>query len=202
MRTSFASCESSPLNSLTMSWHPPLKKLFTKPTLELAVWQSPEVSSLITWRVMASEATWQSDQKGLKLAELIDSSMSPRFIAWREMSVPSRMKLKGVHTSLYLPDKDFNTFYIPCLAAWGTKDIEAECWLEASSRLQCSVSQLAMDFEVRMTSENQLMAEVLVCQSDVVQSSVSLFNSIGLRLHVLSSQSRSPAFAGFLNSHS
>jgi hypothetical protein len=196
MRTSLAPCESSPLSSLKKSWHSPLNKLFLKPQLELAVWQLPETASAVTWRVMASEAEWQSDQKGEELSEIIGFSMSPRFMAWHEMSVPSRKKLKGIHTSLYLPDEGFNTFRVPCMAAWNAKDIEAECWLEASSRLECPVSQLAMDYEVRIADDQQLMAEVLVCQLDVVRRSVLLFSSIGLNIDVISNQSRRPAHAG------
>ena len=196
MRTSLAPCESSPLSTLKKSWHRPLKKLFLKPKLELAVWQSPEASSVMAWRVKASEAEWQSDQKGEELAELMGVSMSPRCRAWHEMNVTSRMKLTGIHTSLYLPDEGFNTFHMPCLAAWGAKDIEAECWLEASSRLQCPVSQLAMDYAVRIADNKQLMAEVLVCQSDLVRRSVLLFSSMGLNIDVISSQSQRPAEAG------
>ena len=82
------------------------------------------------------------------------------------------------------------------MAAWNAKDIEAECWLEASSRLECPVSQLAMDYEVRIAEGQQLMAEVLVCQLDVVRRSVLLFSSIGLNIDVISNQSRRPADAG------
>ena len=73
MRTSLAPSESSPLSSLKKSWHSPLNKLFLKPQLELAVWQLPETASAVTWRVMASEAEWQSDQKGEELSEIIGS---------------------------------------------------------------------------------------------------------------------------------
>jgi len=196
MRTSLAPCESSPLSSLKKSWHSPLKKLFLKPQLALAVWQLSETASAVTWRVMASEAEWQSDQKGEELSEMIGFSISPRFMAWHEMSGPSRKKLKGIHTSLYLPDEGFNTFQVLCMAAWNAKDIEAECWLEASSRLQCPVSQLAMDYAVRIADNKQLMAEVLVCQSDLVRRSVLLFSSMGLNIDVISSQSQRPAEAG------
>ena len=82
------------------------------------------------------------------------------------------------------------------MAAWNAKDIEAECWLEASSRLECPVSQLAMDYAVRIADNKQLMAEVLVCQSDLVRRSVLLFSSIGLNIDVISNQSRRPADAG------
>jgi hypothetical protein len=40
------------------------------------------------------------------------------------------------------------------------------------------------------------MAEVLVCQSDLVRRSVLLFSSMGLNIDVISSQSQRPAEAG------
>jgi hypothetical protein len=42
----------------------------------------------------------------------------------------------------------------------------------------------------------ELMAEVLVCQSDLVRRSVLLFSSMGLNIDVISSQSQRPAEAG------
>jgi hypothetical protein len=94
-------------------------------------------------------------------------------------------------------DSQMESFEWPCASVWGPKDIEAECRLEASLRLQIPASDLALDYEVARALDGQLWVKVWVCRQTAVDACVAQLHVLGLQLRVVTASSHLDELAQF-----
>lgn len=84
-----------------------------------------------------------------------------------------------------MPNEHLESFEWPCSTSWGPQDIEAECRLEASSRMQVPASQLALDYEVQRSPDGQLSVRVWMCQQTQVDACVAQVQALGWQLKLV-----------------
>lgn len=96
-----------------------------------------------------------------------------------------------------MPNEHLESFEWSCSTSWGPQDIEAECRLEASTRMQVPASQLALDYEVQRSPEEQLWVKVWMCQQTQVDACVSQAHALGWQLKVVTSFGQLDELASF-----
>jgi hypothetical protein len=96
-----------------------------------------------------------------------------------------------------MPNEHLESFEWPCSNSWGPQDIEAECRLEASSRMQVPASQLALDYEVQRSSEGQLWVKVWMCQQTQIDACVAQVQAQGWQLKVVTRLGQLDELASF-----
>jgi len=99
-----------------------------------------------------------------------------------------------------MPDAHIESFEWPCAPEWGPQDIEAECRLEASSRLQIPALDLALDYEVQRAPDGQLWVRVWTCRQTQLNAQTAQMHSLGLQLRVVTAYSHLDELARFFKS--
>jgi hypothetical protein len=130
-----------------------------------------------SWVVTMARQAKVSVHRGLSLRHLLDKSL-------RVFEAESAISL-----TLLLPDHCFHTFQMPCMPQWGPQDIEAESRLEAARLMRLPMETLSLDFEVQALPNGVLLAQVMACESSLVQDAVALFEKLGFQLNSLTSHS-------------
>lgn len=130
-----------------------------------------------SWVVTTARQAKVSVHRGLSLRHLLDKSLR---VFEAELAIS---------LTLLLPDHYFHTFQMPCMTQWGPQDIEAESRLEAARLMRLPIETLSLDFEVQALPNGVLLAQVMACESSLVQDAVALFEKLGFQLNSITSHS-------------
>jgi hypothetical protein len=181
-----------------------------KASIQVGVYQIPATKTLAPseegaesglpdhgWRVVAAYGQQTLAQNGHCLADLCAEVLQNSCLIWPSLGAIAKLKQKPIFTVLVLSNQYLNTFRLPCEHAWGPRDIEAECWLEASAILQLPMPRVAMDYEVRLSSNADVFAQLIALDKLVVNAYVDQMKALGLSLQVLTSQSESNSLSQF-----
>lgn len=176
--------------------------------LHLGVWQIAVPSSQsgrelaemseppqFSWVVTAVRRNKVIVQKGLSLRHLLQTCLTASGAEWPPLQAASGMPRSAIHLTLFLPDDQFHAFKMPCMPQWGPQDIEAECRLEAARLMRLPLEALILDFEVQAAPEGALVAHVMVCENNLVQDALVMFEKLGFKLNSLSAHSDLQAYA-------
>jgi len=140
-----------------------------------------------SWVVTTARQAKVSVHRGLSLRHVLDTSLGAF-----EADLPSnpvQSFKSAISLTLLLPDHYFHTFQMPCMPQWGPQDIEAESRLEAARLMRLPMENLSLDFEVQAMPNGALLAQVMACESSMVQDALALFEKLGFQLNSLTSHS-------------
>lgn len=96
-----------------------------------------------------------------------------------------------------VPDSQCLTFEWACLPSWGPQDIDAECRVEASLRMQLAVDEVALDFRVHQPSKGNLQITVMAYELIKIKTRVAQMKALGFDLQVFTAQNQWLGLASF-----
>ena len=134
---------------------------------------------------------------GANLPHQFDKTSRALDLVWPQTKRRSLFKAHAVWGAWVLPDAQLTSFEWPCSASWSPSDIEAECRLEASARMQTSPAELALDYVVQRSPEGQLSVRVWHCPQVQVNGLVLQAKELGLTLQVITVHSHMATLANF-----
>jgi hypothetical protein len=136
-------------------------------------------------------------QTGLDLPSLMSELLLARELAWPALPSGPFFKANFRPTAWVIPDAQCLTFEWACLPSWGPLDIEAECRLEASARMQLAPNQVALDYRVHQPVKGRLQVTVWAYEDDKLTERVAQMKKLGFDLQVFTAQSHVLGLAGF-----
>ena len=137
-------------------------------------------------------------QTGEHLSLLVHDVLQASRLAWPLWAQGRVTQPQPMMAAWVLPDHQLFRFECPCAAHWGPHDVEAECQLEASARLQIPPDQLAIHYQVHRALEGLLSATVEGCQQGLVGGCMAQLKAVGLQLQVFTTRSQTAGLASFL----
>ena len=137
-------------------------------------------------------------QTGDNLARQVENTLQDIALAWPQSWHDCLFKPQDLWAAWVLPDAQFTCFEWPCSPSWGPRDIEAECRLEASARMQIPIADMALDYIVQRSPEGQLSVKVWHCPKAQIKALISQAEELGLTLQVVTAHSQKADVAKFL----
>ena len=136
-----------------------------------------------------------------KTGEDLPSLMSALLLAC-EQALPAlpRVPFFKTHvrpTAWVIPDAQCHTFEWACLPSWGPPDIDAECRLEASVRMQLAPHQVVLDYQVHQPVTGSLQATVWAYAASKLNERIEHMKELGFDLQVFTAQSQALGLASF-----
>lgn len=136
-------------------------------------------------------------QTGADLPQLMSQLLQARALAWPASPSARFFKANFKPTAWVIPDSLYFTFEGACLPNWGPHDIDAECRLEASARMQLAPDQLALDYKVHQSAHGGLQVTVWAYEQSKLTSRSLQMKNLGFDLQVFTAQSQVAGLAGF-----
>jgi hypothetical protein len=147
--------------------------------------------------VFASRKGQLFQHTGADLALQFENTWQASAVAWPDWALRSPAKQRAMWAAWVLPDAHLSSFEWSCSAGWGPTDIEAECHLEASARMQIPVVEVALDYIVQRSSEGRLSVKVWHCSKAQVNALAMQAKALGLQLKVVTAHSQMDDLASF-----
>ena len=148
--------------------------------------------------VLASKDGQVFQHTGVNLTHQVENTLRDLALAWPRRGRRSLFKPPLPWVAWVLPDAQLTCFEWPCSPSWGPRDIEAECRLEASARMQTPIADMALDYIVQRTPEGQLTVKVWHYPQVKVNALTLQAKELGLTLQVITAHSQKTDVANFL----
>ena len=136
-------------------------------------------------------------QTGVDLPSLMSELLLARERAWPVSRGDVIFKANVRSTAWVIPDAQCLAFEWTCLPSWGPHDIEAECRLEASVRMQLAPDQVALDYQVHQPIEGSLQVTVWAYDAFKLNERIAQMKDLGFDLQVFTAQSQMLGLASF-----
>lgn len=136
-------------------------------------------------------------QTGVDLPSLMSALLLAFERAWPALPRVPFFKTHVRPTAWVIPDTQCLTFEWTCLPSWGPPDIEAECRLEASVRMQLATHQVALDYQVHQPVTGSLQATVWAYEAFKLHERMAHMKELGFDLQVFTAQSQALGLASF-----
>jgi hypothetical protein len=137
-------------------------------------------------------------QTGVDLPLLVCNVLQASQLAWPHWAHRQASKPQPMAAAWIVPDDQLFGFESACSPSWGPLDVAAECCLEASSRTQIPVDQLAVACRVHPMPEGQLIVKVKVCQQSLIDVCTAQLKALNLQLQVFTVLSQVSGLSVFL----
>ncbi len=134
---------------------------------------------------------------GLQLTRVMSELLQTQALAWPALSHDVFFKVKHRPAAWIIPDAQCLTFEWLCWPHWGPHDIEAECRLEASVRMQLAPQQVALDYRVHQPVKGSLQITVWAYEMFKLHERMAQMKDLGFELKVFTTQSQWPGLARF-----
>ena len=157
--------------------------------------QSPDDARFFTAVVVHGQQVLT--QTGVGLPSLMSALLLACERAWPALSHVPFFKTNDRPTAWVIPDAQCLTFEWACLPSWGPHDIEAECRLEASVRMQLAPHQVALDYQVHQPVTGSLQATVWAYEAFKLHERMAHMKELGFDLQVFTAQSQALGLASF-----
>jgi hypothetical protein len=136
-------------------------------------------------------------QTGEDLPSLMSELLLARERAWPVSRGDVIFKANVRPTAWVIPDAQCLAFEWTCLPSWGPHDIEAECRLEASVRMQLAPDQVALDYQVHQPIAGSLQVTVWAYEAFKLNERIAQMKDLGFDLQVFTAQSQMLGLASF-----
>ncbi len=157
--------------------------------------QSPDDARFFTAVVVHGQQVLT--QTGVDLPSLMSALLLAFERAWPALPRVPFFKTHVRPTAWVIPDTQCLTFEWTCLPSWGPPDIEAECRLEASVRMQLAPHQVALDYQVHQPVTGSLQATVWAYEAFKLHERMAHMKELGFDLQVFTAQSQALGLASF-----